>query len=124
MAKTLGELAKERQPKATPVDEIPAVPELDMTLRQAAFDNHRNQYRGSLDEAGTVKARVYIGGSAAEHQGEILVASNEDATLMEKRKGRTGEIVKVEYRDTVADDTLIILWAPAAAKIEGVKVTL
>lgn len=124
MPKTLAQLAKERQPSATPVNEIPAVPELDMRLHQRAFDNHRNQYRGSLDEAGTVKARVYIGGDAEAHQGEILVASNEDATVMEPLKGKTGEIVKVEYRDTVQKDVLIVLWAPAAAKITGVKLTL
>ena len=69
-------------------------------------------------------ARVYIGGTAAEHKGEILVATMDDATNVTAQKGRSGEIVKVEFDSSVQDDTLVILWAPAKAAIEGLKVLL
>lgn len=121
---TLAEQAKARQPKATPVAEIPAVPELEMTLDTAAHGNFRNQFRGWLDEAGTVRARAYIGGDAAKLKGEVLVASSEEITHMEVIETKGGDLVKVEYRDTVQDGVLIILWAPAKASVTGVRLAL
>ena len=121
---TLAEQAKARQPKATPVAEIPAVPELDMSLYRGASGNYKNQFRGRNDEAGTVRARAYIGGDAAKLKGEILVAGASEVTHMEVVETKGGDLVKVEYRDTVQDGVLIILWAPAKAAITGVRLAL
>lgn len=122
---SLKEKALARQPKATPVAEIAEIPEVEATLFQAANGNRRNQFRGRLDEAGTVRVRVYAPGDADEHRGEILVGSiDADATKLDTMKGQEGEIVKVEFDGTLAKNTLVIMWAPADADIEGVKVLL
>ena len=121
---TLKERAQARKPKATPTAEIPSIPEVDVTLYAAANETRRNQFRGRLDSAGTVRVRVYAPGDAKKLSGEVLAGTVEDETDVEVLEIKGSEIVKVEYRDTLAPNTLVILWAPAEADIEGVRMAL
>lgn len=121
---TLAERAKARQPKATPVADIPTVPEMDATLFRAATDSYRNQFRGRMDKAGTVRVRVYAPGDAKKLSGEVLAGTIADETDVEEVEVKGKALVKIEYRDTLAANTLVILWAPAKADIQGVRVTL
>jgi len=121
---TLAAQAKTRQPKATPVAEIPATPELDMSLFRAAAGNYKNQFRGRNDEAGTVRARIYIGGDASQLKGEVVTVGQSEVTSIEVDD--KGELAKVEYRDVRTEHgvALVILWAPAKATIDGVRLAL
>ena len=121
---TLAERAKASQPKATTVADIPAVPEIEARLHSAANDSYRNQYRGRFDKAGTVRVRVYAPGDAKKLAGEVLAGTIADETDIEEVEVKGKALVKIEYRDTLAPNTLVVLWAPAKANIEGVRITL
>ena len=110
---------------ATAIDELDKVPEIEATLYRTANDTRNNQYRGRNDEAGTVRVRVYIGGDAAEHAGEIITASLDDVTFAEAVEMRDGtKLTKLEFRNTVIDKGVLVMWAPEEADITGVKVIL
>ncbi len=121
---TLKDRAAARQPQPMASEDIPAVPEIEATLFRAASENSRNQFRGRLDKAGTVRVRVYAPGDAKKLSGEVLAATVEDETDIKIMKVGDQELAKIEYRDTLAANTLVILWAPADANIEGVRITL
>lgn len=111
--------------QSTPVSEIDATPEIEVRLFRSATATSNNQYRGRIDEAGTVRVRVYIGGQAAEHRGEILVGTLNDVTLAEPVEMSDGtKLTKLTFTDTLADHSKVILWAPEDADIEGVKILL
>lgn len=117
--------ASHRAKAGTPVDQIDATPEIEVRLFRAATATSNNQYRGRIDDAGTVRVRVYIGGKAEDHQGEILVGTLEDVTKAEAVVMPDGtELTKLEFRNTLADDSVVVLWAPDEADIEGVKIYL
>jgi len=121
---TLKERAAARKPKATPAAEIPAVPEVAASLFAAESDTRRNQYRGRIDKAGSVRVRVYAPGDAKKLAGEVLAATEADETDIEVVEIKGAEVAKIEYRDTLAPNTLVVLWAPADADIKGVRITL
>lgn len=107
------------------VVEIPEVPEITAKLYRAAqSENRRNQYRGRIDRRGTVRVRVYSPLSHEKQTGEILVGNiDTDATAIETSTASDGtELAKVEFDGTLADNVLVVMWAPADAEIEGIKV--
>lgn len=111
--------------QSTPVHEIDSTPEIEVRLFRSATPTSNNQYRGRTDEAGTVRVRVYIGGTFDEHRGEILVGTLEDVTLAEPVEMQDGtKLTKLTFVDTLADRSKVILWAPEDADIEGVKILL
>ena len=111
------------KPATMPADKVPAVPEVEMSLYRAASGNYRNQYRGRIDKAGTVRVRVHIGGSADEHKGEILAGTAEDITFAELQ-GEKDELAYFEYRDSLQKGVLVRVWVPAKAQHDGIKVIL
>ena len=120
---TAADLVASFRPPTLEAKDIPAKPEIEMRLYRASQGNYRNQYRGRLDKAGTVRARVYIGGEPEEHRGEILVGTTKDITGA-GFTGKNDEVAYFEYDNTLADNTLVIVWLPKEAKHEGVKVLL
>ncbi|MEN8233794.1 MAG: hypothetical protein ABFR89_02585 [Actinomycetota bacterium] len=103
--------------------DVPEVIEIPMNLHLAAYDNHRNQYRGRTDAAGTARVRVYIGGDVEEHAGEIIAGTVKDITKG-SLTGRNKGLALFEYRDTVAPNTLVMVWVPKDAAHKGIKLTL
>lgn len=111
--------------QAVDIEELDTVPEIELTLYRSATSKSNNQYRGRNDEAGTVRVRVYIGGTAEAHAGEIFTASLDDVTRAEAVEMRDGtKLSKLEFRDTVIDKGVVVLWAPEDADIKGVKCIL
>ena len=126
---SLRDKAQARQstkPQPTPADELPSVIELAPDLYQIPSNGRRNQYRGRIDDYGTVRVRVYTPLSVEDQAGEILVGSIEDATSIsdvQVSKDKQ-EYVKVEFDGTLAEGVLVLMWAPADADIDGVKLTM
>jgi len=104
--------------------DVPAVPEIVATLRTAARGNYRNLYKGWLDVAGTVRTRVYIGGDSDEHKGEILVGTSDADVTFSEFRGEDDSLAYFEYRNTLAPDTLVMVWVPRESEHDGIKITL
>lgn len=115
---------------AKPLDpaEIPDHVEIDLTLYAAPHKLRRSegmsraQFRGWMDEAGTVRARVYKPGSPANHAGEIVQFGVGDAGFSVAPDERNEGLSKVEY--TEKDGTLVIVWLPEDAEVSNFKLTL
>jgi hypothetical protein len=122
MAQTADELLTQFEAKPDQLDpkDIPAVPEVELTLTVPAHGNHTNQYRGWMDEAGTVRVRAYDAMAPAKRQGTTVSVTANDITLAEP----VGEnIVKFEYRNTGAEGLLLVEWVPRGTKVGGLKVS-
>jgi len=107
-------------PAKMAAEEVPAVPEIEVALKRRQSGNYRNQFRGWLDEAGTVRVRVHVAGDPDALKGEILAGTAADQTLAIVDPNHP-ELGYFEYRDTLADNTLVRLWCPLEADHDGVK---
>jgi len=104
-------------------DEIPKDITIDATIARYAHGNKRNQYRGRIDRAGTVRARAYIAGSVAELEGTSYSAKLDEHTQSEF-VGENDELVKVEFDDVMGKGVFVVLWAPSDADIDSVTINV
>ena len=124
MAK-LGSIAPKREAQ-TPASEIPSELELEPRLFTDATDNGNTQYRLHAF-GGAIRTRIYVtdGRAASALSGEILKGTSEDITFVKTRKYDDGNVAtKVEFRDTMQDGVLVVLWGPEDYDFKSLKVTL
>ncbi len=129
------------KPQAMPLDEIPSVPELDMVLEREAGSQTRTingktvtydgraRFQGSLDEAGTVHAKLYVPGNRVDELIGSVVTF--DADDRRPGFGRANDGLRVSKDGTVgimtfdAEGLTLVLYAPTAGPaIEGVRLSL
>ena len=121
---------KSQVQKAQPLTpkEIGSSVEIEATLYSAprklvaSEGMSRSQFRGWLDEAGTVRARAYVPGSPAAHAGEVIEFTASDAGFTVAPDERNEGLAKVEY--TQADGTLVIVWLPEDAGVTSYRLIL
>lgn len=103
--------------------DIPKDIVIDANIARYAHGNKRNQYRGRIDRAGTVRARAYIAGSVEELKGSSFTAKMEAHTQSEF-VGADNELVKVEFDDVMGTGVFVVLWAPCDADIDSVTINV
>ena len=124
MAK-LGEIAPAKQTQ-TPAAEIEADLELVPSLFTDATSDRNTQYR-ARSHGGAIRVRVYVtdGRAADKLSGEIMVGTVEDVTFRRTTKYDDGNVVsKLEFRDSMQEGVLVVLWGPVDYDFESLKLTL
>lgn len=119
------------KPQFMATKDVPLDIEIEASLEKAAHLNDkgnvvRNQYRGRLDGAGTVRARVYVGGLKTYMQfaGSIYKVNFDDATLIVDTDEDGRKFTKVEWDDVAEKGVLLIAWVPLDYDGKTFKVTI
>lgn len=128
--KTRAKAQKAAVPQHMAVEDIPSTIEVELTLERAAHLTPkgtltRNQYRGRINPAGTVRVRAYVPGDYKGLAGEIFNVTVDDATLIvEPDEDADDTVSKVEWDGVAEPGVLLVLWAPEDADINDLKVII
>jgi len=107
---------------ATPIDEIPSDLEIPVSLRSRSKGNYRNQFRGWLDKAGTVRVRVYHPTDPTALRGEIITVRESNLDFSTPMEGKP-EVSKFVF-ELDDDDVTIVAWVPTELEFDSVTVIL
>lgn len=124
MAK-LGAIAPAKQAQ-TPAAEIESDLELVPSLFTDATGSRNTQFRARA-HGGAIRSRVYVtdGRPAEKLAGEILSGTVNDITFVQTKKYDDGNVAtKIEFRDTMQEGVLVVLWGPEDYDFDSLKITL